>query len=139
LNFQIFKRKKFEILDNLTKKQKMVKYVLHYFSFRGRGEVARLLFHAAGVEFTDHRFEFSDFPEEVQKAPLAAFPWLEVDNVKLPQSLAIGRYLAREFKLDGKTSIEKAQADVIVDTCQDLVTGIGPIIVKMPEGPEKVK
>ena len=33
----------------------MVNYTLHYFNGRGRAEISRLIFAAAGVEFTDHR------------------------------------------------------------------------------------
>jgi glutathione S-transferase len=117
----------------------MVKYILHYFNARGRGEVARLLFHFAGVEFTDIRTNIVDFEEEAKNTPLGAVPWLEIDDIKLPQSLAIGRYLAREFKLDGKTSLEKAQADAIVDTCVELIMSLGATNIKMPEGPEKVR
>ena len=44
----------------------MPKYTLHYFNTRGRAELVRLLFHQAGVEFEDHRFEFEEW-KEVQK------------------------------------------------------------------------
>ena len=36
-------------------KNNMVNYTLHYFNGRGRAEISRLIFAAAGVEFTDHR------------------------------------------------------------------------------------
>ena len=39
----------------------MVKYSLHYFNGRGRAEISRLIFAAAGVEFNDHRIE--DWPK----------------------------------------------------------------------------
>ena len=35
----------------------MVNYTLHYFNGRGRAEISRLIFAAAGVEYTDHRIE----------------------------------------------------------------------------------
>ena len=34
----------------------MPKYILNYFPAAGRGEVSRLLFVVAGVEFTDNHF-----------------------------------------------------------------------------------
>lgn len=40
----------------------MVNYKLSYFNVRGRGELARLILHAAGVQFEDHRFEGADWP-----------------------------------------------------------------------------
>jgi len=33
------------------------KYILNYFDAAGRGEAIRLMFHAAGVEFTDNRMD----------------------------------------------------------------------------------
>ena len=41
-----------------------VKYVLNYFPITARGEVARLLFHVAGVEFTDNQISFTDWPQQ---------------------------------------------------------------------------
>jgi prostaglandin-H2 D-isomerase / glutathione transferase len=41
----------------------MSTYKLTYFNLRGRGEVARLIFAAAGVEYEDKRLEFSEWPE----------------------------------------------------------------------------
>jgi glutathione S-transferase len=39
----------------------MVQYTLHYFNGRGRAEISRLIFAAAGVSFNDHRIE--DWPK----------------------------------------------------------------------------
>ena len=33
------------------------KYIFNYFEGAGRGESIRLMFHAAGVEFTDNRID----------------------------------------------------------------------------------
>ncbi len=33
----------------------MRQYIYHYFNVRGRGELARLVFAAAGIEFIDNR------------------------------------------------------------------------------------
>lgn len=40
----------------------MVHYKLIYFNVRGRGELARLVMHAAGVPFEDFRFEGDGWP-----------------------------------------------------------------------------
>jgi hypothetical protein len=40
----------------------MVQYKLYYFNVRGRGELARLIMHAAGVPFEDFRFERDVWP-----------------------------------------------------------------------------
>lgn len=39
----------------------MPNYTLYYFNGRGRAEVIRMLFAAAGVQYTDKRFEFNEW------------------------------------------------------------------------------
>jgi glutathione S-transferase len=51
--------------------------------------------------------------------PFGQLPVLEVDGVKLGQSNACARYLARKFNLAGKTDFEQAQVDMIVDCFED--------------------
>lgn len=55
----------------------------------------------------------------------AATPWgqlpvLEIDGVKVEQSIALARYLAKQFNLDGKDDMERLQADVFVAHLDDL-------------------
>ena len=42
----------------------MPSYTLHYFDARGRAELSRLLFHAAGVAFADKRYSYQDWPAQ---------------------------------------------------------------------------
>lgn len=83
----------------------MPNYKLNYFNGRGRAEITRLIFAAAGAKFTDNRVE--DWPALKPQAPLGQLPFLEVDDVKLPQSIAIARFAARENNLAGKTNLEQ--------------------------------
>ena len=55
--------------------------------------------------------------------PGGQLPVLEIDGIKIGQSITIARYLANKFKLAGKTDIEKAQADMILDCIQDIGNG----------------
>ena len=55
--------------------------------------------------------------------PGGQLPVLEIDGIKIGQSMSIARYLANKFKLAGKTDIEKAQADMIIDCIQDMANG----------------
>lgn len=98
------------------------KYKLIYFDLRGRGEIPRLLFHAANVDFIDERIDSEEkwYNTLKQKMPQQCLPVLEVDGKQLSQSLTICRYLAREFGLTGKTNWEQALVEQIVDTMDDL-------------------
>jgi len=99
----------------------MPSYKLTYFNGRGRGEISRMLFAAAGVKFEDVRIEFKDWPALKPKTPQGTLPLLEIDGkAVITQSMSVARYLAREFGLDGKSKMEKATVDMIMDTLLDL-------------------
>ncbi|CAF3668299.1 unnamed protein product [Adineta steineri] len=104
----------------------MPSYKLSYFNLRGFAEVSRLIFAAAGEKFEDVRYEREQWPEHKAEMPLGQMPVLEVDGVKLPQSAAIARYLAKQFHLAGKDNFEQAQVDAVVDTIYDLLKAFMP-------------
>jgi glutathione S-transferase len=85
----------------------MSKPTLHYFNVRARGELVRLIFAAAGVEYDDHRIEFAEWPELKAHAPLGQLPYLQVGDVRVPQSIAIARYAARETNLAGENNLQQ--------------------------------
>jgi len=97
----------------------MPTYKLTYFNGRGRAEISRLIFAQAGVKYEDVRVK-DEWPELKPKTPWGSLPFLEVDGKKLGQSLTVARFLAREFGLAGKSVLEQAQADAIVDAVTDL-------------------
>jgi glutathione S-transferase len=100
-------------------------YKIIYFQGRGRAEVMRLIFAVAGVDYTDERVDFGAGLAAVKPlAPFGQLPLLEVDGKMLCQSNACARYLARQFKLAGKTDLEQAQADMIVDCLEDALKPI---------------
>lgn len=94
-------------------------YKLTYFNFRARGEVSRLIFAQAGVEYKDDRIEFKDWPQLKDSTPTQALPVLEVDGKKLIGSVVIERFLAERFGLAGSNDIENAEIAGIVDVVQD--------------------
>nr|ACF25904.1 GST3 [Azumapecten farreri] len=100
----------------------MPTYTLHYFPLRARGELIRLLFAAAGKTYTDKIITFADWPSKKSEMPTGQLPVLEVDGEKISQSLAISRYLSREFGLAGDSSLDQARTDQVVDTIGDLLT-----------------
>ena len=83
----------------------MVKYTLNYFNGRGRAEIIRLIFAAAGVEFTDNRIE--DWPRTKAETPIGQVPYLEIDDIKLPQSLSIARFVLYFLKLRLNSSVSQ--------------------------------
>jgi len=99
----------------------MSQYKLTYFNFRGRGEVARLLFAVAGVKYEDIRVDQAQWLELKPTTPFGQLPLLEVDGVTISQSTAFGRLLARRFSLAGKTDLDQARADMLVDCYEDTV------------------
>ncbi|XP_064618239.1 glutathione S-transferase 1-like [Liolophura sinensis] len=99
----------------------MPKYKLIYFNARGFGEMARMVFAQAGVEYEDVRFERDEWPKFKPYTPFGQAPVLEVDGVQIADSAAIARYLAREFGLAGKTRIEEAQVDMFAGAAYDLI------------------
>ena len=107
----------------------MSAYKLHYFNGRGYGETSRLVFAAAGQKFEDIRYEHTPDSWDAHKAemPLGQVPVLDVDGVKIPQSKAIARFLAKQFKLAGKDNLEQAEVDAVVDTLYDLATVMIPV------------
>jgi len=100
----------------------MPSYKVVYFNATGKAETMRMIFKVAGVEFEDVRLESDQFtitPEMKAELPFGQLPVLEVDGVKLAQSNACARYLARKFNLAGKSDFEQAQVDMLVDCFED--------------------
>ena len=60
------------------------------------------------------------FKNLIKATPLGSLPFLEFEGKRLPQSMSIARYLAREFSLAGKNSEEQCKADAIVDTVAEV-------------------
>jgi len=116
----------------------MAHYKLTYFDIRGRAEIARLIFAAAGVDYEDFRIARDKWPELKPSTPFGQIPLLEVDGIVLCQSKTIARYLARKFNLAGETELDQARADMIVDCIQD---AIEPTIIfrRLAEGAAKVE
>jgi len=102
----------------------MPNYKLHYFNFKARGELARIIFAAADVKFEDHRIEYADWPNHKSKYRFQQVPVLEIDGVQLNQSVAICHYLGRQFNLAGKTILDDAQCLALVEQIKDLFDGI---------------
>ena len=115
----------------------MPKYTLTYFNLRARAEVSRLIFALANQEYEDVRFELDEWLSYKPRMLLGQAPVLEIDDVKLPQSITIARYLAKEFHLAGKDNLEQAKADAVVDTNVDIIIAITPPFQAKDEAKKK--
>ncbi|XP_043530344.1 hematopoietic prostaglandin D synthase-like isoform X2 [Chiloscyllium plagiosum] len=99
----------------------MPNYKLTYFKIRGRAETARYIFAYSGINYEDNTVDIMDWPDVKQSLLFRQIPILKVDKTEINQSTAIARYLARETGLAGKTNLEQAQVDAIVDTINDFM------------------
>ncbi|KAL6736815.1 hypothetical protein Aduo_007122 [Ancylostoma duodenale] len=104
----------------------MVLYKLTYFNGRGTAEIIRQVFVLAGQEYEDVRLSFEEWPKHKAEMPFGQIPVLEVDGKQLAQSLAIVRFLARNFGFAGKSPFEEALVDSIVDQHRDFINEIRP-------------
>lgn len=91
----------------------------------------RLMLTAAGVDFEDHRVQGEEWAKLKPSMPTGQMPVLEIDGKKYSQSLAIARYLAREYGMAGKSNTDQLLVDQIVDTVNDLINDmIKPVFEK---------
>ena len=98
---------------------------LTYFNLRGRGEPCRVLLAYAGIKWEDERIppawdQTTTWPTLKPKTPFGQLPLLTWEGETISQSMACSRFLAKQAGLAGRTYLEQAQADEIVDVVQDL-------------------
>merc|ERR1711993_18382 len=104
-----------------------IKIYYFYFLF-WRAEVSRLALHLGNVPFENVKVTFAerDALKEAGKAPLGAFPTMEVDGKIVCQTGAIARYCG---KLGGfypkDDDFAAAKIDEIIDTATDITLAVG--------------
>jgi glutathione S-transferase len=104
----------------------MPSYKLTYFDFDGgRGEPLRIAFHAAGVDFEDHRVTFPEFGDLRKDLRFNALPVLEIDGVVVTQSNAISRYVGKMGGLYPVDDLQALYCDEAMGAVEDLSHHIG--------------
>jgi glutathione S-transferase len=106
---------------------------LYYFDLNGRASVIRLLFAVAGAKYEDIRFDASafagasatgnttvKFADYKATTPYGQAPILEVNGVKIAQSRAIERYVAKQNHLYGADDVQGALIDATQEQLRDL-------------------
>lgn len=99
----------------------MANYKLTYFDFDGgRGEPIRIAFHAAGIEFEDHRISFPEFGEMRKNTRFNSVPVLHIDGAEVSQSNAILRYVGKVAGLYPTNELQALYCDEAMDALEDL-------------------
>ncbi|CAN7986091.1 unnamed protein product [Ixodes pacificus] len=107
---------------------------LGYWNVRGLAQPIRNLLIYKGVNFEDKRYTFGPPPNfdrfdwHGEKHSLGlkfpSLPYYIDGNVRLTQSIAILRYLARKHDLAAKTDAETAELDMLEQQAKDLSWGL---------------
>jgi len=99
----------------------MSKYKLTYFDFDGgRAEPIRIAFHAAGIEFEDHRISFQEFGEMRKSTPFNAVPVMEIDGAAITQTNAMGRYVGKMANLYPQDDMQALYCDEVTSAYEDI-------------------
>jgi len=109
-----------------------------YFDLKGsRGQVARLAFDLASVDFEDVRLTFQDFMATKDQYPFGALPILEVDGQVIAQSNGINRYVGKRTDLYPSDPLQAAFCDEIMSAVEDITTKVGRTIFMNDEDEKK--
>jgi len=111
---------------------------LTYFSSRGRAEIVRLVLAELALDHDEVHvglYNSSAQPaaflslRESGALPFGALPlWEETDGLRLVQSMAIVRHLARAHGLYGQTPAEAALCDMAAEGVTDMLAAAAPLI-----------
>merc|ERR1712098_965822 len=104
--------------QNLT----MPNYTLHYFNGRGRAEIIRMLMAAANQKYNDRRIEFNEWDKCRNDMPCMRVPVLEMyGGMRMPETMAIARYLSREYNFYPKNNMDTMRCDYIADCFYEML------------------
>lgn len=112
------------LLDSIVsyREDTVSRYKLTYFDFDGgRGEPVRIAFHAAGIDFEDHRISFQEFMQTRSSMRFTCAPTLEIDGVEVTQSNAMLRHVGKLARLYPEDSMQALYCDETMDAVEDLL------------------
>lgn len=100
----------------------MAHYKLTYFDFDGgRAEPIRIAFHAAGIEFEDHRLSFAEFGKMRKSTRFNSVPVLEIDGAAVTQSNAMCHYVGKMAGLYPEDDLQALYCDEAMGAMEDLM------------------
>lgn len=93
-----------------------------YFDIRGRIEALRLMFEDLGVEYQDDRVSGADWEKHRVTLPLpfGQLPLYEEGSLRLVQSRAIRRHVARVHGLSGRSQADAALCDMVDEAIEEV-------------------
>lgn len=102
---------------------------VHYFDAFGRAEMFRLLLTHSRTQFTDHRLSFEEWGKLKAEhfAEFDQLPVIEVDGLKLAQSVAAFRYLGRKLGYLPTDPLAEYKIDSLFGLREDFINGFVPV------------
>ncbi len=105
----------------------MTTYKLTYFDMDGgRAEPVRIAFHAAGIEFEDHRIAFPEFAEMRGSTRFNSVPVLEIDGNVVTQTNGMCRYIGRMAGLYPTDDLQALYCDEALGAIEELLLRLVP-------------
>uniref|UniRef100_A0AC34QPC7 Glutathione S-transferase n=1 Tax=Panagrolaimus sp. JU765 TaxID=591449 RepID=A0AC34QPC7_9BILA len=99
---------------------------------RGRAEALRMLLIVSKASFLDHRVNLAQWKEFKRREQLpddTKLPLLRINGKRtIVGSVEIGKFIASEFGLYGKTKAEESQIDDVVNLVENLQPNLAPVI-----------
>jgi len=92
-----------------------------------------MLFALAGQEFEDKRLTMEQWKAIKEDTIMSQLPVLHTDDISLSQSHAIERFVARKFGFDGKSELDKARVDMLVDCVEQFMKEGGKFVFEKDE------
>ena len=99
--------------------------MLHYFQGKGLAQQIRLMLWEAGVQYEERYVDTKEKLEALRTNNDLLFqqlPLLEIDGLKLVQSGAIVRYIARKYNMYGKSAADYVHCDMLADGIKDMLS-----------------
>jgi len=92
---------------------------LYYWGIKARGHFAVVLAAYSGNKLNWNRQP--EWPGSLkEKSPFGQLPYLEDGSIHIGQSMAIVRYLARKFKLQGDTDADFGLSEMLIEESTDI-------------------
>jgi len=87
--------------------------VITYFDVRARAEPIRMMLEEKAVAYAERRIHMEEWPALKPTLPFGQLPYYDEGSLRIFQSHAIYRYLARKHDLYGTDETERVRCDMV--------------------------